>query len=182
MKFTMAANGKSSKKPKETNNNNEYLKMISSIKSDPINNVCFECGSQEPQYISINNAVFICKDCIVNHLSFSHEISEIIINDLFTLNLIEAKTLFLGGNRKLIQFINFDFPGLKQLPPEKLYKTLAIDFYRKNLKFLVNGGKRPLKPNNQLAYQLIENFGNNYVLSPKIGKAEKYFISTDKYK
>ena len=167
------------KKPKETNNNNEYLKMTSSIKSDPINNVCFECGCQEPQYISINNAVFVCKDCIVNHLSFSPEISQIIINDLYTLNLTEVKTLFLGGNRKLIQFINFDYPGLKQFPPEKLYKTLAVDYYRKNLKFLVNGGKRPLKPNNQLAYQLLENFGNFCFLSPRIGKSEKYFNSTE---
>mgnify|MGYP002626449398 CR=1 FL=1 len=67
--------------------NNEYLKMTSSIKSDPINNVCFECGEKDPQYISINNAIFICKDCVVNHFSFSQEISQIIINDLYSLNM-----------------------------------------------------------------------------------------------
>ena len=70
------------KKSPEANNNNEYLRMTSLIKSDLINNLCFECGSKNPQYISINNAVFICKDCIVNHLSFPHDISQIIINDL----------------------------------------------------------------------------------------------------
>ena len=171
------------KKRKESNSNNEYIKMISSIKSDIINNLCFECGTENPQYISINNAVFICKDCVSNHLTFHQEISRIILNDLYSLNLSEIKALFLGGNRKLIQFINFDFPGLKQLPPEILYKTLAVDYYRKNLKFLVNGGRCPLPPSPRLAYNSIEG-GNeamkNYVLSPKIGKSsDKYFNSTE---
>ena len=158
------------KKPKESNNNNEYLKMTSSIKSEPINNVCFECGEKDPQYISINNAIFICKDCIVNHISFSQEISKIILNDLYLLNLSEVKMLYLGGNRKLIQFINFDYPGLKQLPPNILYKTIAVDYYRKNLNFLTNGGKRPLKPSVQIAYNLLEDFGNNYFENMKSEK------------
>ena len=165
------------KKSAETNNNNEYLKMTSEIKRDLINNVCFECGAENPQYISINNAIFICKDCIVNHLSFSHNISQIIINDLCSLNLTEIKTLFYGGNRKLIQFINFDFPGLRQLPPEVLYKTLAVDYYRKNLKFLVNGGKKPLRPGAKFAYKLVEY--RDSFLSPRNGKNEKYFNSTE---
>ena len=164
------------KKPKESNNNNEYLKMISFIKSDPINNVCFECGEKDPQYISINNAIFICKDCVVNHFSFSQEISQIIINDLYSLNLSEVKMLYLGGNRKLIQYINFDYPGLKQLPPYILYKTLAVDFYRKNIKFIINGGKRPIKPSVQFAYNLLEDFGNNNNLMNKTEKnRDKYF-------
>ena len=162
------------KKSPEANNNNEYLRMTSLIKSDLINNLCFECGSKNPQYISINNAVFICKDCIVNHLSFPHDISQIIINDLYSLNLSEIKMLYLGGNRQLIHFINFDFPGLKQLPPEILYKTMAVDYYRKNLKFLVNGGKKPLKPGKTLAYDLVE-FSNDFMSK----KNEKYFNKTE---
>ena len=170
------------KKSLETNNNNEYLKMTSMIKSDLINSVCFECGTKNPQYISINNAVFICKDCISNHLTFPHDISQIIINDLYSLNLSEIKMLYFGGNRKLIHFINFDFPGLKQLPPEVLYKTNAVDYYRKNLKFLVNGGKKPLRPGAQLAYKLIEfnkDNNNKYLLSPKLKKNEKNFNFTE---
>ena len=162
------------KKPTETNNNDEYLKMTSLIKSDLLNNLCFECGSKNPNYISINNAVFICKNCIVNHLSFPHDISQIIINDLYSLNFSEVKMLYLGGNRKLIHFINFDFPGLKQLPPEILYKTFAVDYYRKSLKFLVYGGKKPLKPLQSLAYDLIE-FSKDFTNK----KSDKYFNKTE---
>jgi hypothetical protein len=32
------------KKKEESNLNNEYIKMIEEIKSEEINNVCFECG------------------------------------------------------------------------------------------------------------------------------------------
>jgi len=116
-------------------------------------------------------------------MSFHSLHHHIIRNDLNNLTLESIQYLCFGGNRKLIQFINFDFPGLKQLPPEILYKTLAVDYYRKNLKFLVNGGRCPLPPSPRLAYNSIEG-GNeamkNYVLSPKIGKSsDKYFNSTE---
>ena len=117
--------------------NNEYIKMIEQIKSDQINNVCFECGANNPEYISINNGVFICQECIQGHFQFPQEISQIKINDLYSLNNNEVQKIYLGGNKKLIEFINFDFPRLKQFPPNVLYKTRAIDYYRKKLEFLV---------------------------------------------
>ena len=153
------------KKKKYKNSNNEYFKMINSIESDEINNVCFECGTNDPEYISINNGVFICKECVQDHFQFPREISTIMLNDLCSLNINELKKLYLGGNKKLIEFINFDFPRLKQFPPNILYKTRAIDYYRKRLQFFVQGGIRPLKPIFEYAYQLINipknNFNNN---------------------
>ena len=153
------------KKKQESNLNNEYIKMINSIESDEINNVCFECGTNDPEYISINNGVFICKECVQDHFQFPREISTIMLNDLCSLNINELKKLYLGGNKKLIEFINFDFPRLKQFPPNILYKTRAIDYYRKRLQFFVQGGIRPLKPIFEYAYQLVNisknNFNNN---------------------
>ena len=146
----------------EKNLNNEYIKMINSIQSDEINNVCFECGTNDPEYISINNGIFICKECVQDHFQFPPEISTIMINDLCSLNNNELKKLFLGGNKKLIEFINFDFPRLKQFPPNILYRTRAIDYYRKRLQFFVQGGIRPLKPIFEYAYQLINIPKNNY--------------------
>ena len=153
------------KKKQNRNSNNEYIKMINSIESDEINNVCFECGTNNPEYISINNGVFICKECVQDHFQFPREISTIMLNDLCSLNINELKKLYLGGNKKLIEFINFDFPRLKQFPPNILYKTRAIDYYRKRLQFFVQGGIRPLKPIFEYAYQLVNipknNFNNN---------------------
>ena len=170
------------KKKEGSNLNNEYIKMIEEIKSDPINCVCFECGVNDPEYVSINNGIFICQECVQGHLQFTQEISQIIINDLFSLNNNEVKKLYLGGNKKLIEFINFDFPRLKQFPPNILYKTRAVDYYRKRLEFLVKGGTKPLKPIFESAYQLINlpndnSFGNrkDLFLSPRINSFDKGF-------
>ena len=169
--------------------NNEQLKMISDIQYDEINNVCFECGTNNPEYISLNNAVFLCKECVQDHFLFPPEISQIIINDLENLNINDLKKLYLGGNKKLIEFINFDFPKLKQCPPNILYKTRAVDYYRKRLEFYVTGGIRPLKPIFEYAYQLIapknnySNFSNykkDLYLSPKVKIINDRFSSATK--
>ena len=169
---------------KNKENNSLYQernKMMNEIKSDEINDVCFECGSNNPDYISINNGIFICKECVQAHFEFPLEISQIIFNDLKNLNNIELKLLYNGGNKKLIEFINFEFPRLKQFPPNILYKTVAIDYYRKRLKFYVNGGIRPLKPIFEFAYQIITlpqnnldnitDFGKKIYLSPKVNNS-----------
>ena len=169
------------------NLNNEYIKMIEEIKEEQFNNVCFECGSLNPEYISINNGIFLCQECIQGHLQFPQEISQIIINDLFSLNNNQVKKLYLGGNKNLIEFINFDYPRLKQFSPDILYKTNAVEYYRKRLEFYVKGGQKPLKPFFESAYHLInsQNGNNSFnsninnrkdiLLSPKINNYEKLF-------
>ena len=170
-------------------NNHERTKMINVIQSDAINNVCFECGGNNPEYISINNAIFICKECVQDHFQFPHEISQIIINDLKNLHINDIKRLYLGGNKKLIEFINFDFPRLKQCPPNILYKTRAVDYYRKRLDFFVQGGIRPLKPIFEYAYQMINipknnfnisNYKKDLYLSPKVNLVNERYSSTTK--
>ena len=164
------------KKKEESNLNNEYIKMIEEIKSEEINNVCFECGSSNPEFISINNGVFLCKECVQNHFNFPKEISTILINDLCSLNSNEVKKLYLGGNKKLIEFINFDYPNLKQFPPNVLYKTRAVDYYRKRLQFYIVGGIKPLKPLFESAYQLIDS-NNNINLTNNLNNRKDLFMS-----
>ena len=164
------------KKKEESNLNNEYIKMIEEIKSEEINNVCFECGSSNPEFISINNGIFLCRECVQNHFNFPKEISTIIINDLCSLNSNEVKKLYLGGNKKLIEFINFDYPNLKQFPPNVLYKTRAVDYYRKRLQFYIVGGIKPLKPLFESAYQLI-NLNNNINLTNNLNNRKDLFMS-----
>ncbi len=175
------------KDKEEIDLNKEYLNMIEKIKSDEINNVCFECGSNDPEYISINNGIFICQECVQLHFQFPSEISQIIINDICSLNNNDIKRLYLGGNKKLIEFINFEFPKLKQFPPEILYRVRAIDYYRKRLDYSINGGVKPIKPIFETAYLLINisnnndniNHKNDLFLSPKLNRSEKIFNNTE---
>ena len=69
-------------------NNNFSIKklpIIKSIRGDIMNKECFDCGSLNPEYISINNAIFLCEKCSYLHRTFPIEISKIIYNDLYTI-------------------------------------------------------------------------------------------------
>ena len=120
------------------------------------NQECFECSRIYPDYISLNNGIFICKDCVKNHLNLPKNISYIIKNDLNNLTLKNIQYLSYGGNRKLMEYINIEYPNLKKLSPIYFYKTYAMDYYRKYLQYLIEGGVKPIKPNIDIAYELME--------------------------
>ena len=153
-----------------TNSITERNRKIQEIYKDEMNNECFDCGKSNPDFISANNGVFICKDCMAIHYQFSDEVSLIIKNNLFLLNEEQINYIYYGGNRKLLEFINYDFPQLQNFQPEILYKTQAMQYYRDKLYYLVEGGNKPMRPNEHFAYRLINNYGN----FPMTEKREKF--------
>ena len=44
---------------------------------DSENKICFDCGGPMPTYVSINNGVFICFNCAINHSKLGYNISYI---------------------------------------------------------------------------------------------------------
>ena len=161
----------------------QKIKIILDI---PKNNECFECSNLNPEFISLNNGIFLCKNCIKNHKNFPKSISKILKNDLNNLTLKNIQYLCCGGNEKLKHFIQFEFPKLKKLPFQNLYKTHALDYYRKNLEYLIEGGIKPIRPNKNKAYELLKinnnikkiknsndnnnNNNNNDIIEEKITK------------
>ena len=83
----------------------EKRKKIKEIKSNELNKECFDCGSCYPEYISINNGVFICNNCYKIDNKFPKEISLTLKNNLSSLNNNELQYMYLGGNQKLLEFI-----------------------------------------------------------------------------
>ena len=143
-------------KPQENSQSEKNLK-IQEIYKDEMNNQCFDCGKPNPDFISANNGVFICRECMGIHYQFTDEVSLIIKNNLFLLNEEQINYIYYGGNRKLLEFINYKYPKLKKFGPEMLYKTQAMQYYRDNLYYLVEGGNKPIKPTENCAYNLIPN-------------------------
>ena len=134
----------------------EKRRKINEIKENELNKECFDCGSCYPEYISINNGVFICNNCIKIHNKFPKEISLTLKNNLSSLNNKELEFMYLGGNQNLINFINNYYPELTLYPKEILYKTKAIQYYRDYLNFLINSGPEPVRPSKEInAYEII---------------------------
>ena len=152
------------KNPKITynlNDGNSYIKKIEEKLKDQLNNYCVECGEENPEYISINNGIFICRECSQIHLKFPKNISKIRKNNIKALTLNEIQYLLCGGNRSLLNFICNEYPKLAELPSNILYRTQAMIYYRQTLQYLINGCIPPIKPSIKIAYTIPNVFDNN---------------------
>ena len=136
--------------------NADKSRKIKEIKNNKLNKECFDCRASNPEYISLNNGIFICKDCLKIHNTFPKQISNTLKNNLSSLNKEELQYIYLGGNQKLSEFVNYEYPQLQKFKINILYQTKAMQYYRNNLHFLVNGGIKPIKPSEKInAYELI---------------------------
>ena len=152
------------KNPKITynlNDGNSYIKKIEEKLKDQLNNYCVECGEENPEYISINNGIFICRECSQIHLKFPKNISKIRKNNIKALTLNEIQYLLCGGNRSLLNFICNEYPKLAELPSNILYRTQAMIYYRQTLQYFINGCIPPIKPSIKIAYTIPNVFDNN---------------------
>ena len=130
-------------------------RKIKILLTEQKNNECFECSTLNPEYLSLNNGIFLCKNCVTKHLKFPKSISNIIKNNLNDLTLQNIQYLCCGGNQKLNEFIKSEYPNLKNFSYEYFYQTYAMDYYRKWLEYLIEGGIKPIKPNKNKAYETI---------------------------
>ena len=152
------------KKIEFKNKTNNYLiakyELIHKILNQKMNLICFDCRKKTPKYISINNAIFLCTTCALIHKkNLPEKISFIIDNNLNLLSINYLRYLFIGGNQNLDNFINFVYPGLQNYPPKILYRTQALNYYRENLKYKIDGGHEPICPNELMAYKIVSENG-----------------------
>ena len=146
------------KKRKELNEgqiNKIKEQIIKEIIREKHNKRCFDCQKLNPDFISLYNGIFICKECAgIIHSKLNSDINLIINNDMEKLSLKGIKYLYFGGNKKLYDFINYEYPLLKSINKNKFYLTKAMYYYRRWLKYLVNGKNKPLKPSYEECYKV----------------------------
>ena len=146
--------------------NYEKERKIREITKEVLNSKCIDCHNGKPEFISLNNAVFICRNCYRNiHQKFPVKISRIIKNNLKSLSLKDLQYLYFGGNKKMLEFMKYEYPKLIKINSFSVYKTVAMEYYRNWLSYLVEGGNKPMKPDIEIAYYSIEDklHNNNYL-------------------
>ena len=131
---------------------NQYIEDILKEKN---NKRCFDCKKLNPDIISLYNGIFICKECAkIIHSKLNNKINLLVDNNLQNLSSKGIKYLYYGGNKKLSDFVNYEYPLLKSIKKNKFYMTKAMYYYRQWLKYLVYGGKKPLKPSFEDCYNV----------------------------
>ena len=73
----------------------------------------------------------------------------------YSLTLKELQYLYFGGNKKMLEFMKYEYPKLIKISPVLVYKTVAMEYYRNWLAYLVEGGNKPQKPDMEMAYTLV---------------------------
>ena len=104
---------------------------------DSKNKKCNDCGDDDVKFVSINNGVTLCELCAQIHKNFGFQISYIrSIDDEFDDYLMNY--FIYGGNKKFRRTLRQMGVNL-DAKKGNLYRTVGVDFYRRNLKGIVKG-------------------------------------------
>ncbi len=85
-------------------------------------------GAVHPQWVSINNAVYVCYNCSGLHRGFGVQISFIRSLSMDAISDKQYKTLEMGGNKRFAEFMGRYRLG--EEPSKVKYRTHAAEYYR----------------------------------------------------
>jgi hypothetical protein len=153
-------------------------------KEEEFNNFCFDCGKMNPELISINNGIFICKKCGMDHMLFPGGASILIKNDISSLSDKEIKLLQYGGNKKLYDFIYNQCPTLMNLPKRFLYTSPLLNFYQNKLEESANKVNRVQSnknfvPNKLCNLRINSNYSVKEIINNSLKKYHKDFFNSE---
>jgi hypothetical protein len=122
----------------------ETLKF-QSILSQPHNQICYDCGTPNPTYTSINNGVLICQSCAQKHMNLNNMVSTVKTLQDDNWSDDEIRFLMLSGNSRFNQMTQeFHLPFDKTF--DYKYSTIAANYYRKLVYSELTNSEPPLKP------------------------------------
>ena len=147
------------------------------------NTTCVDCGSEKPNWASLNNGVFLCLKCAGIHRGFGMSVS--LIRSLQIDSWTEKQLLYLkkGGNNNFRNNLS-EFNIAETATLDIKYKSKAADYYRKYLRNEVEKESDPNyapiqidKPDMEVAMDLLEikGDGEEENLNPKKEENKKVF-------
>lgn len=115
------------------------------------NTTCFDCGSENPKWASLNNGIILCLKCAGIHRSFGLQISTIRSVQIDSWNEKQIKYLSKGGNNRFKNYLS-EYKIEPSSSFDLKYKSKAADYYRYMLRNEVEKiFDEQYKPNNEMA-------------------------------
>ena len=139
----------------ETSTNDDYNfeEDIKKLQTD-LNKFCCDCFSQDADWVSINNGIFLCIKCAGIHRSFGVQISFVRSLQLDLLEYDQVQMLKKGGNRKYLEFLELYKLNRDKQAKSIKYITRAAEFYRKLLEESTYEESKELEINESLFSKL----------------------------